>query len=184
MAASLDSSNEEEILYSLPSLLRGITLPGHFRLYHVITPEQLRLSPIRGESFLHQLERAREEAEKKLTTYCTLLKEKLPAGASIDYVIESQEVAAPGEEIAQYLRRENFSLLIAAFKQRKRWERFFGTTALWDIMENAPIPVLLLPAPLSIPPKRFLWVSNMQSEEFPLLKPLVHFVKTLNATLY
>ncbi|MDW8134048.1 MAG: hypothetical protein RMJ66_03180 [Bacteroidia bacterium] len=183
-AVSLDSSNEEEILLSLPHLVRGGQSGALLRLYHVLTPEHLRLSPMEGGSFLHELARAREAAEQKLSRYCALLRERLPQEISVDYWVESQEVASAGEEIALYLQKELFSLLVVAFKQRKRWERFFGTTALWDVLDSAPTPILLLPAPLSIPPKRVLWVSQMQVEEFPLLKSLIPIIRFLKATLY
>lgn len=184
VAVALDSSNEEEILLSLPNLVRGVERPGRLCLYHVLTPERFRWTPQQGESFLHQIERLKQEAEKKLDEYRSVLQARMPSHFTVDYWVESQEVASASEEIAQYLNRESFSLLVVAFKQRKRWERFFGTTALWDILDTAPLPILVLPAPLSIPPRRILWMTDMQAEEFPLLTPLVSLVRALKATLY
>lgn len=181
---ALDSSNEEDILLSLHHLFRGMNAPAHLRLYHAITAEKLRFSPTAGESFLHQFQTLREESEKQLRTYTSLLQERAPAHLQVDFWVESQDVASPAEEIAQYLLREAFSLLVVTFKQRRRWERFFGTTALWDILETAPIPMLVLSAPLTIPPKRILWAGALSAEEFPLLQPLIHMVKTFKATLY
>lgn len=181
---SLDSANEEEILLSLHHLVRGAVLPAHVHFYHVLTPRELRFSYTAGQSFLHELAQLKEAAEMKLAGYVQLAKERSPDRITFSYSVESQEVASPGEEIAQLLRKEHFDLLTLVFKQRKRWERFFGSTALWDILESAPIPILILPAPLSIPPKRLLWVTQMQPEEFPYLTPLISFVKALKATLY
>ncbi|GIV25435.1 MAG: hypothetical protein KatS3mg026_1127 [Bacteroidia bacterium] len=183
-AASLDSSNEEEIFLSLPLLVRGVEGPGRLRLYHALTPDRFRWAPGRSESFLQQIQSLKEQAEAQLSSYCKALQERLPAGWEVDYWIEDQEVASPAEEIANYLQRERFSLLVVAFKQRKRWEKFLGLTAVWDILEVAPIPVLILPAPFSLAPRRFLWVTDIQAEEFPLLHPLVRLIRKLKATLY
>lgn len=181
---SLDSANEEEILLSLPHLVRGASLPAKVHFYHVLTPRELRLAYTGGQSFLRELAQLKEAAETKLAHYAKLAAERVPARVSFSYAVESQEVASPGEEIAQLLRKESFHLLTLVFKQRKRWERFFGSTALWDILESSPIPILILPAPLSIPPKRILWATQMQPEEFPYLTPLISLVKALKATLY
>lgn len=181
---ALDSTNEEDILLSLHYLLRGLDKEAHLKLYHALTPDKIRLAPTQGESFLHQIEVAQKQAEEKLRRYQGYLSEKLPASVVISYHIQAHEVAAPAEEILSYLRTESFSLMTLSFKQRRRWERFFGTTALWDLLEEAPIPILLLSAPLTIPPRRLLWLTSMQSESFPLLKTLVPFVHLIRGTLY
>lgn len=181
---ALDSPNEEEILASLYHLLRGIQGEVFLQLYHVLSPDRVRLAPLRGESFLHQIALAREQAESRLQTYLTLLREKVPASTTITYHIESLEVVAPAEEILRHLQSEKFSLMTLSFKQRRRWERFFGTTALWDLVEQASVPVLLLSAPLTIPPRRILWVTSMQSESYPLLKALIPIVHRIQGTLY
>lgn len=183
-ATSLDSSNEEEILLSLPLLVRGVEGPGRLRLYYALAPDRFRWALGKSEGFLQQIQSLKEQAEAQLSSYCKALQERMPAGWVVDYRIEDQEVASPAEEIANYLQRERFSLLVVAFKQRKRWERFLGMTAVWDILEMAPIPVLILPAAFSLPPRRFLWATEMQAEEFPLLHPLVKLVRKLKATLY
>lgn len=183
-AVSLDSANEEEILLSLPQLVRGGALPSQVHFYHVLTPHELRLSYTAGQSFLNELEQLKRNAENKLAHYAEAAAKRVSAPVTFSYSVESQEVASPGEEIAQLLRKEPFDLLTLVFKQRKRWERFFGSTALWDILENASIPILILPAPLTIPPKRILWATQMQPEEFPYLAPLISLVRILKATLY
>lgn len=179
-----DAANEEEILLSLPNLVQGAAKPAHIHFYHVVTPRELRLSPKAGQSFLHELAQLKEAAEARLAKYAEAAAKRSPAQVAFSYSVESQEVASPGEEIAQLLRRERFDLLTLVFKQRKRWERFFGSTALWDILESSPIPLLILPAPLSIPPKRILWATQMQPEEFRYLTPLISLIKALGATLY
>lgn len=181
---ALDSSNEEEILLSLPHLVRGMEGSGRLRLYHVVTPAQLRWGLLEGESFLQQVEHLHRRAEDQLARYCELLRAQIPSSWQVDYEVEAQEVASPGEEIALYLQREKFGLLVLAFKQRKRWERFFGATALWDILESVSLPVLVLPAPLSIAPRRLLWMTDMQREEFSVLHVLVPFTRALRGTLY
>lgn len=181
---ALDSTNEEDILLSLHHLLRGLDKEAHLKLYHALTPDKIRLAPTQGESFLHQIEVAQKQAEEKLRQYQSYLSEKVPASAVISYHIQAREVAAPAEEILAYLHTESFSLMTLSFKQRRRWERFFGTTALWDLLEAVTIPILLLSAPLTIPPRRLLWITSMQSESFPLLKSLVPFVHLIRATLY
>lgn len=181
---ALDSTNEEDIILSLHHLLRGLNREAHLKLYHALTPDKLRLAPAQGDSFLHQIEVARQQAEEKLLQYQSYLSEKVPTSAVISYHIHANEVAAPAEEILAYLQTEEFSLMTVSFKQRRRWERFFGTTALWDLMEEATIPILLLSAPLTIPPRRLLWITSMQAESFPLLKSLVPFVHLIHGTLY
>ncbi|MCS7297010.1 MAG: universal stress protein [Bacteroidia bacterium] len=181
---ALDSVNEEEILLSLHHLLKALQGERSLRLYHVISPDRIRLAPLRGESFLHQLEIATRQAQEKLQVYVSTLREKVPPEVNIEYHIESHEVAAPAEEIEAHLQSESFSLLVVVFKQRKRWERFFGTTALWDLVENTTIPLLLLPAPFSISPRRILWLSSMETENFSFLAPLVSFIRRLKGTLY
>lgn len=181
---ALDSTNEEEILLSLHHLLRGINSEIHLRLYHALSPDRVRLAPLQGESFLHQIALAREQAEARLQSYIKLLQEKAPPTTTITYHIESLEVVAHAEEILRHLQSEPFSLVTLSFKQRRRWERFFGTTALWDLIEQAPVPVLLLSAPLTIAPRRILWVTSMQADSYPLLKLLIPIVHRLRGTLY
>ncbi|MEN3040153.1 MAG: universal stress protein [Bacteroidia bacterium] len=180
---ALDSVNEEEILLSLHHLFRGIKEDSILRLYHALSPDKIRIAPLYGESFLHQIEAARMHAEEKLRSYVEALRNKLPK-VEVSYHVESLDVAISAEEILSYLQTEKFSLLVVVFKQRKRWERFFGSTALWDILEGSPISVLLLSAPLNIPPKRILWATSMQPESFALLKPLIQLIHHLKGTLY
>ncbi|MCS7154030.1 MAG: universal stress protein [Bacteroidia bacterium] len=181
---ALDSTNEEEILLSLPYLVRGLRIPPYLRLYHVLSPDRIRLAPLRGESFLHQIEQAAQQAEEKLRTYVARLREKIPPPAEVSFHVEKQEVVGPAEEILAYMASEPYSLLILSFKQRKKWERFFGTTALWDLIEQSPVPVLLLSTPLTIPPRRILWITSMHSEGFPLLNTLIPLVRQIQGTLY
>ncbi|MCS6894811.1 MAG: hypothetical protein NZZ60_01510 [Bacteroidia bacterium] len=180
---ALDSANEEEILLSIYHLLRGLKSSTYLKLYHALSPDKIRLAPMYGESFLHQIELAKAQAEEKLLSYVTTLGAKIPE-VEISYHIESLDVALSAEEILSYLQNEPFALLVLIFKQRKRWERFFGSTALWDIIEGSPISVLLLSAPLVIPPRRILWVTSMQTESFALLKPLIQLIHYLKGTLY
>lgn len=181
---ALDSSNEEEILLSLYHLLRGLGSGVHLRLYHALSLERIRLAPIAGESFLHQITLAQQAAEEKLRAYTEALRAELPPEIGVDFHVERHEMTAPAEEILRHLSEENFSLLVLTFKQRKRWEKFFGMTALWDLIEEATTPILLLPAPLTIPPRRILWVSSMSSDTFPKLAPLIWLIRQLRGTLY
>ncbi|MCX8112564.1 MAG: universal stress protein [Bacteroidia bacterium] len=181
---ALDSTNEEEILLSLHYLLHGLHSVPELRLFHVISPDRVQLAPVRGESFLHQIELCTKQAEEKLQGYITVLRGKSPPSAHLTYHIESHEVAAPAEAILAHLSSYNYSLVVLSFKQRRKWERFFGTTALWDIIEQARVPILLLSVPLSISPRRILWVSSMEPDSFALLGSLVPFVRKLNGTFY
>ncbi|MCS7163058.1 MAG: universal stress protein [Bacteroidia bacterium] len=181
---ALESAGEEEVLASLGYLVRGIKGPVHFRLYHALRPESLRLSWSREGSFLQQIELLRAAAETKLQQYVALLRERLPASAQVDIWVESQEVADPADEIVAYLQREAFTLMVTTFKHRKKWERFFGTTTLWDLLEKAPVPLLLVPNPLTLPPRRILWATELKPEEYRILHTLIPLIRQWNATLY
>lgn len=181
---ALDHANEKEILLSLHHLVQGVSPVARLHFYHVISPEHLKLSPRAGESFLKQLEDTRSQAEAHLSEYVQALKQELPSSIQVDFWIESREVAAPAEQIIEYLQKHPFSLVVIAFNNQKRWEKLFGLTQIWDILEHASVPVLLLSAPLMIPPKRILWLTQMHEDEFPKLHHLVPLVRSLKATLY
>ncbi|MCS6789851.1 MAG: hypothetical protein NZ580_02560 [Bacteroidia bacterium] len=181
---ALDHANEKEIILSLHHLVQGLPHMPRFHFYHVIAPEHIKLAPRSGESFLKQLEETRIRAEAQLSEYVQALRQELASGVQIDFWIESREVAAPAEQITEYLQQHPFSLVIVTFHNQRRWEKFFGLTAIWDILESSSVPVLLLAAPLLIPPKRILWLTHMHEDEFSKLHHLIPLVRSLKATLY
>ncbi len=177
------SREEEALVKGLYWIFRNWKRPVEITLFHALTIEEIRLRPAQESNFYESLSRQRELMEKQLSDYAHFLKEKLPAH-TVEIAIEHEQLMPPVEAVKNYLRRSPSDMVVLFYKGRQRWESWIGRTAFWDLFEELELAVLAMSQPFTFAPKRFLWLCEMDVEDYKYLPTVLDLIKAFDGSLY
>ncbi len=179
------STSREDLPFveSLPHLFRGLTHPAEVHLFHALSLRELNLRPSVGGSFYEALTQRKAEIARTLSEYAGTLTQKLPTHA-VQTILLGEELTAPAEAVQTFLQEHPIDLLVAFYKGRQRWESWVGRTAFWDLYEEVKSGVLAVSHPPTFPPKRFLWLMEMDTEDYRYLPTVLHIIRLFGGTLY
>lgn len=174
---------EEPFLKGLPHLFRTLTQKAEITFFHALSSSDLPKKLAAGETFQSYIQKQIQKARSALETLATDLQKQLPAHHFSLYT-ESEAIANPSEPIIEFIKANGIDLLVLHYKQRSRWEGWLKKTVFWDLFEEAPTHVLAISQPLSFPPKRFLWITEMDQSEYKYLPAILQFIRLYKGTLY
>jgi len=177
------SREEEPLVQGLYQIFRGWKHPVEITLFHALTIEEIQIQPGEGSNFYETINKNKSLAEDRLREYEQFLKEKLPAHA-IRVVIAYEQLISPVEAVQSYLRAYPSEMVVIFYKGRQRWEGWVGRTAFWDLFEELKTAVLVLLQPFTFTPKRFLWLCEMDEEDYKYLPEVLRLIKTFEGSLY
>jgi len=177
------SREEESLVQGLYQVFRSWKRPVEITLFHALTIEEIHLTPAKELSFYESLNRQRELVEKRLGEYAHFLREKLPAHA-IEVVIEHEQLMPPAEAVRNYLRKCPSDMVVIFYKGRQRWESWIGRSAFWDLFEELEVAVMAISQPFTFAPKRFLWLCEMDEEDYKYLPKVLDLIKAFEGSLY
>lgn len=133
-------------------------------------------------SFSSKLEEMIDEGDKKdLTDLASSVKQEMGVDAEIN-VVESHGTASV--EIVAYAEKHDVDLIVMGAKgQGLIQTKIFGSVAS-KVMENAPCPVLLVPAQAEIKePKEIVYASDLTNIEEEV-KHIIPFAQKFDATIH
>jgi len=177
------SREEEPLVQGLYQIFRGWKHPVEITLFHALTIEEIQIQPGEGSNFYETINKNKSLAEAKLREHEQFLKEKLPAHA-IRVVIAYEQLTSPVEAVQSYLRAYPSEMVVIFYKGRQRWEGWVGRTAFWDLFEELKTAVLVLSQPFTFTPKRFLWLCEMDEEDYKYLPEVLRLIKAFEGSLY
>jgi len=174
---------EEPLIQGLHQVFRSWKQPVEITLYHALTIEDIQINPSSETSFYEALTRNKSLVQDKLEGYARFLREKLPMH-TIQAVIQHEQLLPPVEAVRSYLKTNPAEMVIIFYKGRQRWESWIGRTAFWDLFEELETAVLALSQPFTFPPKRFLWLCEMDDEDYKYLPAVLNIIKVFGGSLY
>ncbi len=174
---------EETLVHGLYQIFRNWKHPVEITLFHALTIEEIHLRPTKESNFYESLIQHRGLIEKQLDGYAQFLREKLPAH-TIEVVIEHEQLMPPVEAVRSFLRKHPSDLVVIFYKGRQRWESWIGRTAFWDLFEELKVAVLAISQPFTFAPKRFLWLCEMDVEDYRYIPTVLDLVRAFEGSLY
>ena len=177
------SREEEPLVQGLYQVFRNWKRPVEITLFHALTIEEIHLRPTKEANFYESLVRHRELSEQRLGEYAQFLREKLPAHG-IEVVIEHEQLMPPVEGVRSYLRRDPSDMVVIFYKGRQRWESWIGRSAFWDLFEDLEVAVLAISQPFTFAPKRFLWLCEMDVDDYRYIPKVLDVIRAFEGSLY
>ncbi len=177
------SREEEPLVQGLYQIFRGWRRPVEITLFHALTIEEIHIRPREGGNFYETINKNKVLVEDRLRVYERFLKEKLPAHA-VRVVIAHEQLLSPVEAVQSYLRAHPSEMVVVFYKGRQRWESWIGRTAFWDLFEELRTAVLVLSQPFTFAPKRFLWLCEMDEEDYKYSPVVLDLIKAFDGSLY
>jgi len=177
------SREEEPLVQGLYQLFRGWKRPVEITLFHALTMEEIHIQPARESNFYETLSKNRALVESRLREYERFLEEKLPTHA-VRVVIQHEQLMPPVEAVQSYLRTHPTDMVVIFYKGRQRWESWIGRTAFWDLFEELGTAVLVLSQPFTFAPKRFLWLCEMDEDDYKYIPVVLELIKVFDGSLY
>jgi len=177
------SRDEEALVQGLYQVFRNWKHPVEITLFHAVTIEGLHLRPAKGTNFYENLSQYTHLITKQLETYAQFLREKLPAH-TIQILVEHDQILPPVEAVKGYLRSNPSDMVVIFHKGRQRWESWIGRTVFWDLFEELETAVLAISQPFTFAPKRFLWLCEMDEEDYKHLPAVLSLIKVFEGSLY
>ncbi len=174
---------EEPFLNGLPYIFKTLTQKAEVIFFHALSPNDLPNKLDTGETFQSYLQKQTQKAQSALEALATDFQKQLPTH-HFSFYTESKAIANPNEPITQFIQEKKVDLLVLHYKHHSRWEGWLKRTAFWDLFEEAPSHVLVITQPLSFPPKRFLWITEMNQSEYKYIPSILQFIRLYKGMLY
>ncbi len=175
--------DEEPLIQGLYQIFRGWTQPVEITLFHALTIEEIHLNPVRQSGFFESLAQRKAMVESQLESHAQFLKEQMPQHL-VQVVIKHEQLMPPVEAVRSYLQSYPADMVVIFYKGRQRWESWIGRTAFWDLFEELETAVLAFSQPFTFSPKRFLWLCEMDVEDYKYLPTVLALIKAFGGGLY